>query len=172
MSSLPNNNDFLNSDDSVSEPTKKKRRTALEVEMEKYPKYYAINECNRKCLVATNYFLVLYGMDIIEVPESDKHYHKYFDKKCYDRAAPYQKMKKIEAEYNAMIKRHREESELKNNKQNEKPNGNVVVENTVTEVKDIIVVVQKKEPEPVKQNIVLTPVKETILKKDEQASLF
>ena len=168
MSQLPNNNDFLDSgNEPVSEPTKKKRRSSLEIEMEKYPDYYALNEYDRKCLVATNYFLVLYGKNIIDVPESDKNYHKYFDKKCYDRAVPYQSMKKREAEYNAMIKKNREQIELKNNKQNEKPNGDVVVKDTVAEAKDNVVVIQK-ELEPIKQS----PVKETTLKKDEQASLF
>ena len=108
MSELPINNDFLNSpENNDSEPTKKKRRTALEIEMEKYPEYYALCEYDRKCLVATNYFNVLYGNKIVEVPPSDVHYAKYFDKKCYDRHPEYQKQKKAEAEYDKMIDKFR-----------------------------------------------------------------
>jgi len=172
MSGLIENNDFLSqaksSTENNVEPIKKKRRTALEVEMDEYPEYYALTPYQRKCLVATNYWNIMYGNKPIDVPPSDKHYEKYFDYKCYDRYYEYQKQKKREAEYDAMIKRHREESDLRNNKvlnelsvveniikteNNDKPNGNVVIENKVAEVKDNIVI-QKKEPEPIKQNIV------------------
>lgn len=81
MSGLPHNNDFLSQGNS---------------KIEEYKEYYALTPYQRKCLAATNYFHVLYGNKnkITEVPPSDKEYHKYFDKRCYDRAEAYQKQKK------------------------------------------------------------------------------
>jgi len=168
MTGLTENNDFLNqakpSTQNV-EPVKKKRRTALEIEMEAYPDYYALTPYQRRCLVATNYWNVMYGNKIVEVPPTDEHYHKYFDKMCYDRYYEYQKQKKREAEYDAMIKRHREESDLRNNKvsnellvveniikpeENEKPNRVAIIEDKVAEVK--IDVIAKKEEMPIEEN--------------------
>ena len=105
MSGLPDNSDFLSqgavpSSSPSPSPAPKKRRTALEIEMDAYPEYYALTPYERKCLTATNYFNVLYGNKIVEVPPSDAHYHKYFDKRCYDRAETYQKQKKLEKEIN------------------------------------------------------------------------
>ena len=94
MSELPINNDFLNQKNEVK--LVKKRRTSLEVEMDKFSEYYSLNEYQRKCLVATNYFRVLYGLYEIQVPPSDEHYYKYFDNKCYERAENYKKMKQRE----------------------------------------------------------------------------
>jgi len=161
MSSLPNNNDFLNTDNSVSEPTKNKRRTALEIEMDKYPEYYALNEYDRRCLVANNYFRVLYGDKTIEVPPSDKHYEKYFDYRCYDRARGYQQLKKREAEFNVMYKKLTEKT-INYDEGNGKPIGDVKIEVKVDEIKDVINV-KKEEPEPIKQNIV--PEKKQKIKK-------
>ena len=79
--SLEANSDFLSqpSEKPKDEITpKKKRRTALEIEMDKYPEYYALNEYDRKCLVASNYWNIMNGNKIVEVPESDIHYHNYF----------------------------------------------------------------------------------------------
>lgn len=167
MTGLTENNDFLNqakpSTQNV-EPVKKKRRTALEIEMDEYPEYYALCEYDRRCLVANNYWCVMYGKPIIEVPPSDKHYHKYFDKKCYDRYVEYQKQKKREAEYDAMLEKFRKQSEKRNNndniveekvdvikpEENEKSNRVTVVEDKVIEVK--VDVIAKKEEMPIEEN--------------------
>lgn len=52
-------------------------------EDEKYSEYYSLNEYERKALVATNYWRVINGKQEIPVPETDLHYKKYFDKRCY-----------------------------------------------------------------------------------------
>jgi len=169
MTGLTENNDFLSeakpSNQNNIEPVKKKRRTALEIEMDAYPDYYALCEYDRKCLVATNYFNVLYGNKVIEVPPSDTHYHKYFDKKCYDRYVGYQKQKKLEADYNAMVDKYRKQTEKANKievveelvveniikpEENEKSNRVTVVEDKVIEVK--VDVVAKKEEMPIEEN--------------------
>ena len=156
MTSLPTNNDFLNqasnNDDSGKETTKRKRRTALEIEMEKYPEYYALCEYDRRCLVANNYWRVMYGMPIIEVPPSDTHYYKYFDKKCYDRYSEYQKQKKREAEYNNMLLNYRKQTETKLiNDENIEQNGDVVVENKIIKTKDNVVI-KREEEMPIEEN--------------------
>lgn len=171
MSGLTENNDFLSeakpSNQNNIEPVKKKRRTALEIEMDEYPEYYALTPYHRKCLVATNYWNVMYGNKIIEVPPSDKHYEKYFDKRCYDRYIGYQKQKKLEAKYNDMLNGFRNREEEKNSKievekslvvetiikpeENEKSNRVTVVEDKVIEVK-VDVVVAKKEEMPIEEN--------------------
>lgn len=156
MTSLPTNNDFLNqasnNDDSGKETTKRKRRTALEIEMEKYPEYYALCEYDRRCLVANNYWRVMYGMPIIEVPPSDTHYYKYFDKKCYDRYSEYQKQKKREAEYNNMLLNYRKQTETKLiNDENIEQNGDVVVEDKIIETKDNVVI-KREEEMPIEEN--------------------
>jgi hypothetical protein len=91
MSGITNNNDFLNQ--SNSEPSKNKRRTALQIEMDEYPEYYALNISQRNSLAASNYWRVMNGEPIIKVPLSDENYHKYFDKKCYSLKDAYQKQK-------------------------------------------------------------------------------
>jgi hypothetical protein len=109
-SSLSNNNDFLaksteTATASSSEPTEKnKRRTALEIEMDNFPEYHALSPYHRKCLIATNYWRVMNGEKITEVPESDIRYHKYFDKNCYELAKGYQIKKNLEKEYNENYK--------------------------------------------------------------------
>ena len=48
-----------------------------------YPEYFALSPYHKKCLVATNYWRVIRGIPIIEVPPQYEFYHKYFDKRCY-----------------------------------------------------------------------------------------
>lgn len=91
MTSIENNNDFLSQ--SNSEPYKNKRRTALQIEMDEYPEYYALNISQKNSLDASNYWRVMNGEPIIKVPLSDENYHKYFDKKCYSLKDAYQKQK-------------------------------------------------------------------------------
>lgn len=169
MSGLSINNDFLSeakpSTQNNIEPVKKKRRTALEIEMDTYPDYYALTEYQRKCLVATNYFNVLYGNKVIEVPLSDAHYHKYFDKRCYDKYVAYQKQKKLEVKYDAMIDKYRTNKEKDNKievveelvvetiikpEENGQTNGVTVIEDKITEVK--VDIVAKKEEMPIEEN--------------------
>lgn len=96
MSALKPNSDFLNDKSELTNETPasntdgKKRRTKLEIEMAKFPEYYALNEYQRKCLATNNYWRVMNGEPIVEVPPSDKHYHHYFDKRCYEIAGEYQ----------------------------------------------------------------------------------
>lgn len=91
MSSISNNNDFLNQ--SNSENQKNKRRTAIQIEMDEYPDYYALNISQRNSLAASNYWRVMNNQPIIKVPLSDENYHKYFDKRCYSLKDAYQKQK-------------------------------------------------------------------------------
>jgi hypothetical protein len=173
MTGLTENNDFLNQASikvaDNKEPVKKKRRTALEIEMDEYPEYYALTPYQRKCLVATNYWNVMYGNKIVEVPPSDTHYHKYFDKRCYDRYIGYQKQKKLEADYNNMLQGFRDKTEKEQNEkvevivekelvveniikpeENEKSNRVDVVEDKITEVK--VDVIAKKDEMPIEEN--------------------
>ena len=48
---------------------------------EQYPEYFALSNYHKKCLVATNYWRVINGKPIIEVPLQYAYYHKYFDKR-------------------------------------------------------------------------------------------
>lgn len=108
MSSIQPNNDFLSSSDDTEKVAVRKRRTALEIEQDEYPEYHALNDYEKKCLAPNNYWRVMSGMEIIKVPPSDKNYHKYFDKRCYDLCFNFQKQKKAEA-----IERDRIEAERK-----------------------------------------------------------
>ena len=56
------------------------------LEKDKYPEYASLNTYHRSCLDATNYWRVMNGQPIIEVPAWDTDYHKYFDKRCYEIA--------------------------------------------------------------------------------------
>lgn len=77
----------------VKKPTKE--------ELKQYSEYYAMTEYHRSCLAATNYHRVLQGLYEIPVPPSDTHYHKYFDKRCYDRAPEYQRVKAMDSVINS-----------------------------------------------------------------------
>lgn len=61
-----------------------------DLEKAKYPQYFALSDYHKKCLIATNYWRVLNGMPIIEVPPQYTYYHKYFDNRCYELAKNYQ----------------------------------------------------------------------------------
>ena len=52
----------------------------------KYPVYFSLSDYHKKCLVATNYWRVVNGLPIIEVPPQYTSYHEYFDKRCYEVA--------------------------------------------------------------------------------------
>lgn len=95
VSKLDCNNDFLNQS---KKPT----------EQELYPEYFSLLSYERKCLVATNYWRVMYGQSITEVPPSDTYYHKYFDKGCYERKEVYQLQKQREKEFNLMLEKYRQ----------------------------------------------------------------
>jgi hypothetical protein len=88
------NNDFLSQS---KKPT----------EQELYPEYFSLLPYERKCLVSTNYWRVMYGQPITEVPQSDTYYHKYFDKGCYEKKDSYQLKKKIEKEFDEMLEKYR-----------------------------------------------------------------
>jgi hypothetical protein len=49
-----------------------------------YSEYNSLNDYEKKTLCATNYWRVINGKEVIPVPDSDEHYKKYFDKRCYE----------------------------------------------------------------------------------------
>jgi hypothetical protein len=53
---------------------------------EKYDEYHALHPRSRKCLPATNFWLIAAGREPIAVPPEDKHYHKYFTEKQREHA--------------------------------------------------------------------------------------
>jgi hypothetical protein len=93
--SLNHNNDFLSQS---KKPT----------EQELYPEYFSLLPYERKCLVSMNYWRVMYGQKIVEVPPSDTYYHKYFDKGCYERKEVYQLQKQREKEFNKMLEKYKD----------------------------------------------------------------
>lgn len=46
--------------------------------------YNSLTKYHKKCLVATNYWRVLNGLEIIPVPEEYTFYHKRFDNRCHE----------------------------------------------------------------------------------------
>lgn len=96
------NTDFLNSESAKDDwkPYEKKNgekpqvRGKDNVNDEKYLAYHALSDYHKKCLVADNYWRVMNGIPIIEVPPSDTHYHHYFDKECYGLSDAFQARKK------------------------------------------------------------------------------
>lgn len=46
--------------------------------------YNSLTQYHKKCLVATNYWRVMNGLEIIPVPEEYTFYHKRFDDRCYE----------------------------------------------------------------------------------------
>lgn len=49
-----------------------------------YALYHSLTKYHKKCLIATNYWRVMNGLEIIPVPPEYAYYHKMFDKRCYD----------------------------------------------------------------------------------------
>ena len=49
-----------------------------------YAHYNTLSVYHKKCLVTTNYWRVVAGLEIIPVPPEYKYYHKMFDSRCYD----------------------------------------------------------------------------------------
>jgi hypothetical protein len=52
-------------------------------ELVKYKEYYTLSIYARNCLSATNYWSIINGQAIIDVPAHDENYYKHFDKRCY-----------------------------------------------------------------------------------------
>ena len=50
----------------------------------KYDEYHKLPTYQKKCLSATNYWRVMNGMKVIDVPSEDINYYNYFNKSCYD----------------------------------------------------------------------------------------
>lgn len=71
---------------SSNKQVKKASEKTSKEELAKYPQYYALTEYERSCLSAINYWRVIGGLSIIEVPPSDTDYAKYFDARCYQIA--------------------------------------------------------------------------------------
>jgi hypothetical protein len=57
---------------------------SLEFDKEKYSEYNSMSAYEKTSLPATNYWRVRNGKSEIPVPPQDKHYKKYFDKRCHD----------------------------------------------------------------------------------------
>lgn len=99
------NSDFFNEKSDVKKVVYNNKKTAnsqsvktekvSKEEKERYPEYYSLTEYQKKILVANNYWRVMHGEKAIPVPESDLHYHKYFDKRCYELASGFQKMREL-----------------------------------------------------------------------------
>lgn len=137
-------------------------------DLKDYPEYYGMNEYQRRCLVSTNYFRVLQGKREIPVPASDLHYHKYFDKRCYDLSEDYRKLngsggtfttKTAIIEEKPVVKKN---TDTKNKFESWK-NAELapIVEEKPVSVVDVI----EKVIEPKKEEIIEKPVLE--VKKDE-----
>lgn len=99
------NNEFFNERNDVKKvvynskkpsPTQNiKTEKVSKEEKERFPEYYSLTAYQRKILVANNYWRIMHGQKEIPVPESDLHYHKYFDKRCYQLASGFQKMREL-----------------------------------------------------------------------------
>ena len=50
-----------------------------------YEEYNKLNHYQKKCLPATNYWRVMSGLSLIEVPAEDLDYHKYFNESCFEK---------------------------------------------------------------------------------------
>lgn len=129
-----------------------------DIEKSKYPEYFALSDYHKKCLITTNYWRVMNGMPIIEVPALYTYYYKYFDTRCYELAKEYQeKIKRIEQN-----KTNKEERTVTFNIQNKSSkNETVRIFGTITpegvpETK--IKIVAESEP--------IIPIKETKQKKE------
>jgi len=84
-------------DKGKTQPQKVISQEQYDIEKAKYPEYFALSDYHKKCLIATNYWRVMNGIPIIEVPALYTYYHKYFDKRCYELAKEHQeKFKRME----------------------------------------------------------------------------
>ena len=52
----------------AEEIKEKKYRQNFDLEKDKYPEYASLSPYHRECLIATNYWRVMNGQNIIEVP--------------------------------------------------------------------------------------------------------
>jgi hypothetical protein len=50
-----------------------------------YREYEKLNDYQKKCLSATNYWRVMSGLKEIKVPAEDVDYYKYFNRSCFDK---------------------------------------------------------------------------------------
>lgn len=57
-----------------------------EVKEGEFKEYYALNPYRRASLPSVNYFKILQGLPIVNVPKSDVDYWKYFDDEAQKRA--------------------------------------------------------------------------------------
>lgn len=124
---------------------------------EKYKAYKELNDYSRRCLIATNYWRVMWGSGFIDVPTQDVRFWFYFDVKCFEDAPYWQKIKKPEFE-----ERNRLEAEAEQKILSEK----------TANVKDADV--KKTEPAPEPEKIIEPEKKEpeVVAKKKEDEMLI
>lgn len=60
----------------------------------KHKEYGKLNDYSKRCLVATNYWRVMWGDNFIDVPTKDIRFWYYFDPKCFDLAPEWQRTKR------------------------------------------------------------------------------
>jgi hypothetical protein len=51
---------------------------------DEFAHYKSLTNYHKKCLVATNYWRVMNGLEVIPVPQEYTYYHKRFDARCYE----------------------------------------------------------------------------------------
>lgn len=159
------NNDFLSQKGSTNfgNPKNKKQSKPTKEELKTYHEYYALNEYSRKCLVATNYFRVLNGEHEIPVPPHDTHYHKYFDKRCYERAASYQRLKSMGNPFsNKIIDEEKKPIEPK--KDSVKNDVQTILKNNedkaeIAKQENTEAIIKEEKPKPIEEEKVDNPVK-------------
>lgn len=114
---------------------------------EKYKEYKSLNDYSKNCLVATNYWRIMWGKAFIDVPPQDVRFWFYFNVRCFDDALRWQKTRKPEFEEKNRCEE--EKHKLLDEKNNNVKDSNPINE-PVTEVK--IVSEKKEEDMPIEEN--------------------
>jgi len=133
----------------MNNKNKRNQDNHIKEDLKKYTEYYQLSEYQRRCLPATNYFRVLNGQHEILVPPSDTHYHKYFDKRCYELAPQYQKLKSSGGVFSTNIvidDELKKQSEPPVELKKDKPVDEIKKQDLVNEVKPEEFVLPKQEP--------------------------
>jgi hypothetical protein len=181
------NQDFLSEKGQHKKVNTKKQQEykPSKEELTRFSVYYSLNTYQRSCLASTNYFRVLYGENEIAVPDNDLNYHKYFDRKCYELAAQYQKTSKMDTvfspkkNFSGEIKKLEVLTKKTENKEVTKKQEitktvpvEVKVEQVIVESKPIVTetIVEEKvivAPEPIKvEPVKIEPIKVDSVKKE------
>lgn len=105
-------------------PEQLKKRTQDELKYKddpKYSEYFKLNEYQKMTLDCDNYWRIISHQPYIEVPPSDFHYYRFFDKRCFEIA---KKRKKLDNYFlykiNSDLEKTKKIEVIKNNKLNGK----------------------------------------------------